>query len=300
MHFGLFHSRLLIVSLTTILLLLIIPSAPALSYYGAETMIEPDRIVISLTIKPDSEMQSFEYDFGVPISNLTTTGTTFEVECQNQGSIISCHLGEMNVDIDRLKLNFIVSRSLLAFLEGNRIEITYPFPWTVNSSFITFKLPKNSILAEPVEDSFSPPDGRIGSDGQRILVYWERNNVGPDNLLFSVRYSVPLQADPAPDGGGTFIVAIVIIAVVAVASFIYIRKKEPSHIADVLKSDEKTIVDILNKHEGKAYQKVIVRESDFSKAKVSRLVKALESRGIIMIEPVSGRENRIVLKINIQ
>ena len=40
-----------------------------------------------------------------------------------------------------------------------------------------------------------------------------------------------------------------------------------------------------------------MRETDFSKAKVSRLVKNLKERGVVDIEPVSGRENRIILKI---
>ena len=58
------------------------------------------------------------------------------------------------------------------------------------------------------------------------------------------------------------------------------------------------IIDILNKYSGKIGQKVIVRESDFSKAKVSRLVKSLKGRGVLDTEAISGRENRIMLKMD--
>jgi DNA-binding Lrp family transcriptional regulator len=69
-------------------------------------------------------------------------------------------------------------------------------------------------------------------------------------------------------------------------------------MTSVLNKDEKRIVDILSRHGGKSGQKVLVRESDFSKAKVSRLVKNLKERGVVDIEPISGRENRIILKFD--
>ena len=67
-------------------------------------------------------------------------------------------------------------------------------------------------------------------------------------------------------------------------------------VTSVLREDERKIVGILESHEGKVIQKVIVRETDFSKAKVSRLVKNLKERGIIDVEPI-GRTTKITLKI---
>ncbi len=64
----------------------------------------------------------------------------------------------------------------------------------------------------------------------------------------------------------------------------------------LLKGDEKVLVDILNKHNGSVNQRVIVRESDFSKAKVSRLVAGLKERGIVDVE-ILGRTNKVTLKL---
>ncbi|MBU1135730.1 MAG: hypothetical protein KKG13_04430 [Nanoarchaeota archaeon] len=67
-------------------------------------------------------------------------------------------------------------------------------------------------------------------------------------------------------------------------------------VTSVLREDERKIVDILEKHEGKVIQKTLVRETDFSKAKVSRLVKNLKERGIVDAEPI-GRTTKVTLKI---
>jgi uncharacterized membrane protein len=91
----------------------------------------------------------------------------------------------------------------------------------------------------------------------------------------------------------------IVIVVVVVAAFIYTRRASKVNkgrvIASVLNADEKRIVDIISASGTGALQKHVVKESGFSKAKVSRLVKSLGSRNIVKIEPVSGRENRILL-----
>jgi len=65
----------------------------------------------------------------------------------------------------------------------------------------------------------------------------------------------------------------------------------------LLNKDEKRMVDIIARQGGDARQRVLVKESDFSKAKVSRLVKNLKERGVVDTEPISGRENKVILKI---
>jgi uncharacterized membrane protein len=92
------------------------------------------------------------------------------------------------------------------------------------------------------------------------------------------------------------IIAIIII----VAVLVYMKKIRGNKVAvvkSVMNKDEKKVIDVLNDHGCKAGQKVIVRETDFSKAKVSRIVKNLKERGVVDTEPISGRENRIILRI---
>ncbi len=65
----------------------------------------------------------------------------------------------------------------------------------------------------------------------------------------------------------------------------------------LLNKDEKRVVDIIARNDGQVRQSVIVKESDYSKAKVSRLIKNLKERGVVDTDPISGRENKVILKI---
>ena len=63
----------------------------------------------------------------------------------------------------------------------------------------------------------------------------------------------------------------------------------------ILKNDERKVIDIIKERGGMCKQRVIVRETDFSKAKVSRLVKDLEERGLLRTEK-AGRSKKVYIK----
>ena len=81
------------------------------------------------------------------------------------------------------------------------------------------------------------------------------------------------------------------------ACFFYFRfyKKQsltPNIVLPVLKQDEKKVVEGLVRHGSGVNQKLIVSESGYSKAKVSKVIKSLAERGIVRFER-QGRSNRI-------
>ena len=161
--------------------------------------------------------------------------------------------------------------------------------------FVLIRLPQYSVLSgdNPAE-SYFPENGKIISDGKVIAVFWEFSDLGEETLQFSVSYLPPLQIPSELIVALTILVIVVMVGVVVFAR----RRSHPGEvITSVLNTDENVIVNILKKNDGKALQKVLVRDSDFSKAKISRLVKDLKSRGVLEIEPVSGRENRILLSM---
>jgi len=91
---------------------------------------------------------------------------------------------------------------------------------------------------------------------------------------------------------------VILVVVIAVG---YVRRLHRQSsvkvVMPLLKGDERVIVDILRERKGEAIQRALVRESDFSKAKVSRLVANLKERGIVDVEHL-GRTNRVKLKLN--
>jgi uncharacterized membrane protein len=133
------------------------------------------------------------------------------------------------------------------------------------------------------------------------MVYWERENVTQSEAInFSINYNLPsTPRDPVQDIA--VITLTIVIVMIMIGIGIYMRRPKDDRvklIMPVLKQDEKTIIDILTKYNGETFQRTLVRESDFSKARVSRLVASLKERGVLDIEPL-GRTNKIKLKMKV-
>jgi len=267
----------------------------SLEYYGIEDTINDDltvRNVITLGFK--EPINHLNYQLNFEIFNLETESSFDSADCSiTDGNTISCDFEGVTLEENQLKLSFDTAGGVRKTDGKFEFNVNYGFIPTDNA-FILIRLPPTAVLSEEiVNKSFSPQDGGILTDGKRIMVFWEMENVSQENIQFSVSYVLPPEV---PSLVIITLTAIVIIVMVGVIVFARKRQHGVEMLSTVLTSDEKVIVDIL-KREGKALQKVLVRESDFSKAKVSRIVKDMKERGIIEIEPVSGRENRIILSV---
>lgn len=281
----------------TVFALLIMFSQPVqanLEYYGIENTINDDLSVNNQIVLEFREpINQLDYQFNFDISNLQAKSDFSSADCNvKDGNIISCNFIGMSEENKTLTLTFDTNDAVKKQDGKFQFVANYGFLPT-NRTFIIIRLPQAAILSEDVaRESFSPDDGNIASDGKRIFVYWEREDVENENIPFSVSYSFPTEVPSVIIVGLTILVIVVMVGVV-----VYARKKQQpvEVIASVLNHDEKAIVEVLKRQEGKALQKVLVRETDFSKAKVSRIVKELKERGVVNTEAVSGRENRIIL-----
>ncbi|MBU0530643.1 MAG: hypothetical protein ABIH52_03490 [Candidatus Aenigmatarchaeota archaeon] len=287
--------------------LVLMGSAQALSleYYGIEDSINADLSVDNtITLQFAETVSHLDYQLGFFIENLTATGSFDVADCgytnNVEGSVISCDFVGMTDENDILQLTFKTKDSVKRLGDRIRFSINYGISLPVELLFVKVKLPENAVLAEQIiNQSYFPHEGKtVLLDENRIMVFWEQENVtAGDNMQFSILYNT--QASAVSSIFIYTVAAIIIIFMIAVA--IYVKressKKEREVVKSVLNSDENTIVNLLMEKGGSSVQKALVRETDFSKAKVSRIVKNLKQRGVVDVEPVSGRENRIVLKI---
>jgi DNA-binding MarR family transcriptional regulator len=276
----------------------------SLSYYGVESSVGDDLSVSNrATFKFSGPETHLNFDTSFRASGLNVSGNFGPVSCDTHdlstGSRISCELSGITKDKDTLYLEFNSGNANYSY---GRYHFNAGYITTLGSDnfFFMVKLPESATLAVyPANQSYVPDNGKVITDGRSIMVLWDGSNlVANQQLDFNVEYNLP------PIRGSVtryiFIGAgIVIVAVVAIA-FFFVRRASRSNrgraIASVLNPDEKRAMDIITAGEEKgALQKAIVRESGFSKAKVSRLVKSMSSRGLIKVEPVSGRENRILV-----
>ncbi len=295
--------------LMAILLAITLPivSAPVmglqLEYYGIESSINDDMSIKTImTIKFAEPIKAYDFTIDYKAYNLTAASNFDSARCTltNEGnrSRIACDMAGITDSKNLLTLTFYSKDSISAFQGRYNFSADYGISSPINESFILIKIPRSSVLSEEIANqSYAPRDGKILSDGKNIMVYWQRENLtATDDMRFSVSYAIQIAGAAFSN---LFVVSIAGIVIFSVA--IYVRRGDDTDntadvVTSVLNSDEKKVVDILARHGGKAGQKIIVRESDFSKAKISRLVKNLKERGVVDIEPISGRENRIILK----
>jgi uncharacterized membrane protein len=283
-------------------------SAAELNYYGIETIIEKTLLVrTTTTLIADSPISHLDYNLDFNVLNLSVTTSSGANRCSfenfERDSSISCDFYGMDEGENNIQLTFTTRNAVRRVGDNYEFRSTYPIAMPTKKMFSIIRLPQKGLLAgEVANQSFFPPDGKVLSDGKNIIISWEKKNLTKsDTLSFSVLFEVG-------EAGGILwdmsIIGLTIVVVIAMALVgIYMRRggRPPAErevrVLPLLNKDEKRIVDIIVKYGGEARQRALVKDSDFSKAKISRMVKNLKERGVIDIEPISGRENKVILKI---
>jgi hypothetical protein len=282
-------------------------SAAGLSYYGIET--EVDRMLVvytTATLVFDEPVNHLDYNVDFPVINLSVEVESGMERCSldsaGKGSTISCDFYGMEEGESKVQLSFHTRNAVKRVGDGYEFRATYPISMPTSRVFSLIKLPPTGALSNDIANqSYFPPDGKILTDGRHMIIQWEdRNLTADDSLSYSVLFEVGEAGGIVWDLSVIGLTVVVVIAMIAVA--VYLRRGSSPGSPEVkvlplLNKDEKRLVDILAKQGGEARQRLLVKESDFSKAKVSRLVKNLKERGVIDTEPISGRENKVILSI---
>ncbi|NIO23169.1 MAG: hypothetical protein GTN38_04055 [Candidatus Aenigmarchaeota archaeon] len=299
------NSKILLFSLVVFILLACPVRSQNLEYYGIETRLDREMAAANtISLIFDSEVGHFDYRVKYEVHNLEVENKYGTAECETKMerelTVISCDVvntEEMNKT--QVQLDFETRENVDKIGEDYEFDSLYLVDVPVERAFSIVYLPETATLKTKVpSESFTPRYGNTLSDGKHIMVYWEREDVKVgDDLEFSVSYIMPAAAGSLYDVAIIVIIAVVLITVIAVG---YVkrthRESSVKVVMPLMKGDEKRIIDILAERKGQAIQRVLVRESDFSKAKVSRLVASLKERGIVDVEHL-GRTNRITLKL---
>lgn len=234
--------------------------------------------------------------------------TTCLLAKQGVASVISCDLENVTKSTRSLSFNY-TANGFVRQLEKNKwiYRFDYQSSVPVTSLSVNAKLPEGKGLINR-EDSqtaagllpYAPADGETRTDGRRILIEWTRNNfTAGDSLSISAVYE-NIQNTAFSNLLPFFLALIVIL--VGISVYLYLKKNQIiirteeslDSVLPVLTPDERKVIDSLLTENGEKMQRKIVYETNFSKAKVSRLISDLKNRGIIGVEE-RGRTNRIFL-----
>ena len=174
----------------------------------------------------------------------------------------------------------------------------------VNTLSLLIKLPEGTGLKEPTESSYTPIEALIGSDGRRTIISWQKEYIeSEDKIDVSIAFEEIGEIKIVPT---SFVYYGILIAVIValISGFVvfyrfYWKNRGVKIILPILKKDEKTIFDAIIKHGSGVNQKIIVKESGYSKAKVSKVLNSLKERGIIKLERL-GRSNKVYVEKNFE
>ncbi len=305
-----------IVSVLTVFLALISTNAnaTAIQFYEITTeILENGNTINQVKITFDVPAPN-RIDYPI-ISDVTNFGwaANFNTSCilnkQGGSSAISCGLENVTKTQRSLAFNY----TTLGFVKQlDKTRWIYRFDYQssvpVTTLAITVKLPEGKGLINRENSQiavgllpYAPADGETRTDGRRILIDWARNNFTAGDLLsISVVYE-NVQNIAFSDLFPFFLVLIVILISISVYLYgkknkIIIRTEENlDSVLPILTSEERKVIDCLLNNNGEKMQRKIVFETNFSKAKVSRLINDLKGRGIIGVEEL-GRTNRVFLK----
>lgn len=285
-----------------ILLILVLVLKPAFSqelyqYAVTAEIFENNTVNYKLNlILINHPIQRFTFPLGSPYDiNINSTADCSVEQSTLETNIVCLMEASNRTDIIvTYKSDGKVSKRDNYFLFTDSFKLTTD----TNTVFVLVKLPEGTGLKEPIENSYSPEGALIGSDGRRTTISWQKNNlkegetfdvsVGFENIGEVVTSSIPLEV---------IVIILIIIALTFIIFYRFYLRKENGvkMIFPILKKDEKMIFDTIMKHGSGVNQKIIVRDSGYSKAKVSKMLTSLKERGLVKLERL-GRSNKVYIE----
>jgi len=281
------------------LLLLPTASAQVMRQLDISVNVKDDTVSdVTMSFRFTEEIKEIIFPFNGEIKDISTQyGECFVT--QKIEKALCCRppspfmIGEVTV-ITNFKAKGLTERS------GNITLFSFDIPvlWSTDMISMKVKLPDGVYISE--EDQvllpISPSGAEKGIEGRKITASWNfRNKHAGDIIPIRIYYeSLPIKSIESFIYRWLFVFVLVFVVIIFFVYRLMSRKSEL--ILSVLNEAERIVIDIITKlGKEKVDQRKIVAQSGFSKAKVSRIIQSLESRGVVSVEKL-GRKNRVSLK----
>lgn len=255
-----------------------------------------DKVSVAFDIGADGSVkQSNVFVFNESLSNTTLS---YNLTDQAKNIAVSDDNGSIGYQIDHAGGNYLI---VVPMNQPTRtLNISYVTSNTVFTSgslsifFTVLSLGKPvanmSVAAslpegnEVYQNSYSPADANIGSDGKRIILSWNIQNVDSP-VVFSIKYS--------EQGSTAAIIFIVIAFMVGIIVFVYLYFREHSReeFMKGFRDDEKKTIEYIRLQKT-ALQSDLQKQFHFSRAKATRIVAVLEEKKLIEKKKY-GRTNKL-------
>lgn len=238
----------------------------------------------------------------------TTTGNVETVNATIDGEKVECQTSNLALGSEiecptEKKRNFTVkleyqSQGLISKQDGvNVFRYRHPVYRPTESYSLEVMLPAGTALLDRENASqqvISPQNYETSSNGRRISVNWDLNPELGETLSFftlyqdfsteeqsSINYTVIAQ-----------ILGVLFILTLGTAVFLRHKRSDLSETYEDMSDDQKEVLKLIEDNEGEYLQKDLVKELDYSKAKISGVVSDLVDEGVLK-KTKEGRSNKL-------
>ncbi len=207
----------------------------------------------------------------------------------------------VNDSISFLNISYISNEDVFNKDNVNLFLIDFLFDKIIQKMIVTVDLPQGYLI---YQEQYTPADAMISTNGEMISLGWVYTLV--KSSTFSLQYFKPeLQIDLPPP---PIIVEIpyinyskqiiIVLASIAFIMFIwlmilpiYFKKKTKEEFLVGFREDEVKAIQYIQKHKN-IWQNKLIQVFNFSRAKTTRIVKKLVSKGLLRKEEY-GRTNKL-------
>ena len=171
---------------------------------------------------------------------------------------------------------------------------------TTENFKLRVELPEGSGLSggtgsESGRTSVSPTPTNIFPSEEGLVIEWDRLLLEPDESLNVI---LIYKNYVSPKGYAVIAAVIVGILLGGGGFWMYQRRAAPAEkkrlVSVGLSEEEKMIVNLVSEVEGEITQKELIEKTEYSKPKMSKIIRRLEEKGVIEKKPYQ-RTNKIYL-----
>lgn len=290
----------LIPFLITSLLLSVNVFAHVQNYYEDITLDDTGKSLVKLAITISQPITNLKFLIFGEVNDFHASSNKGSINCsvRLEGiSYVDCTFQspEEMVGLSMIDINFTTFDFVKVLNKKFYFTADLNLNQNIDSASIFVRLPEGMIVGENETKLIFPENSTMVSDGRRIIMVWYLANVKANE---SLRFQILYERTPLSPLFQFRLRDFVVfgIAAAAASGFIYIRyfRKPQKLILSVLDDYERKVMNLIIASEGVIDQKKVVKETNLSKAKVSRVVKSLVERGLIEIERL-GRRNKLKL-----
>lgn len=222
-------------------------------------------------------------------------------------------------EINTIRINYVTQE----YLDESNFLLDFRASYDMDNLDISLILPENAVLKTKVQDGTSssifPNADLIATDGKSIMLKWSFEDISKgNNINFFVRYKEPKTYEVL------YILILILFLVLLLYYFRVSKKSKPQYrVIQVdeaaaeqkpqtnekpeakeeskssfelhLKEAEQQVINVLKLKEGKCEQGTLRIATGFSKATLSRILKELEDRKVVLKEK-RGKKNLVFLR----